>query len=137
MGLFDKIFSSTVGKVVDKVGEAFDKNFTSEEERLTKMNEAKQMIRDAFSEIVQIQSRLVKAELSGNWLQRSWRPLVMLAFASIVVYAKFLAPAFGLPNAELEQDFWGLLKIGIGGYVAGRSVEKVADKVDIKGMFKK
>lgn len=137
MGLFDKIFSSTVGKVVDKVGEAFDKNFTSEEERLTKMNEAKQMIRDSFSEIVQIQSRLVKAELSGNWLQRSWRPLVMLAFASIVVYAKFLAPAFGLPNAELEPDFWGLLKIGIGGYVAGRSVEKVADKVDIKGMFKK
>jgi len=36
MGLFDKIFSNTAGNIVESVGNAFDQNFTSEEERLEK-----------------------------------------------------------------------------------------------------
>jgi hypothetical protein len=32
---------------------------------------------------------------------------------------------------ELENEFWELLKIGIGGYVVGRSAEKIAKSVTI------
>lgn len=56
----------------------------------------------------------------------------MLAFASIVVYNNFIAPAFNLPNSVLQPQFWSLLEIGIGGYVIGRSVEKITDKVTDK-----
>jgi hypothetical protein len=66
--------------------------------------------------------------MKGNWLQKSWRPLTMLTMVIILV-----CKWFGLTNSEipleLEVELMGLLKIGIGGYIAGRSLEKVAGKV--------
>ena len=41
------------------------------------------------------------------------------------VYTKFIAPMFSLPVPPLEDEFWSLLNLGIGGYVVGRSAEKV------------
>jgi hypothetical protein len=50
----------------------------------------------------------------------------MLAFGFIVIYVKFLAPLFDFKIPELENEFWNLLQIGIGGYVIGRTGEKIA-----------
>ena len=50
----------------------------------------------------------------------------MLAFGFIVIYVKFVAPLFDLAIPELENEFWNLLQIGIGGYVIGRTGEKIA-----------
>jgi len=33
-------------------------------------------------------------------------------------------PWFGVPMLPLPPDMWELLKIGVGGYIVGRSVEK-------------
>ena len=73
---------------------------------------------------------VIIAELAVSLLQRSWRPIVMLMFATIVVYTKFLAPVFRLPVAELDSDFWILLEFGIGGFVIGRSLEKITKNVN-------
>lgn len=64
------------------------------------------------------------AELQGNWLQRSWRPILMLAFTYIIVHNYVFVPVLGLTAAEIPPDMWSLLKIGVGGYVMGRSAEK-------------
>ena len=52
----------------------------------------------------------------------------MLAFAGILI-----AKWFGLTDSgisePLELELMTLLELGIGGYVAGRSIEKVADTV--------
>ncbi len=80
-------------------------------------------------ELALAQINVNKEEAKGNWLQRSWRPILMLGFGFIVMYNKFFAPAFGLPNAELEGEFWNLLQLGVGGYVIGRSAEKIAKDV--------
>jgi hypothetical protein len=53
----------------------------------------------------------------------------MLTFGFIVIYVKFIAPLFNLTTPELEIEFWELLKIGIGGYVVGRSAEKISKNV--------
>ena len=37
------------------------------------------------SELVREQSAAVGEEARGNWLQRSWRPIVMLAFALVIL----------------------------------------------------
>ena len=50
---------------------------------------------------------------------------MLLAFGFIVIYVKFIAPVFGLEIPELENEFWNLLQIGIGGYVVGRTGEKM------------
>ena len=77
-----------------------------------------------------MQTDIILAEAKGNWLQRSWRPILMLSFGFIIIYTKFISQLSShLVTPELEPEFWNLLDIGIGGYVIGRSAEKIADKV--------
>ncbi len=66
----------------------------------------------------------IRAEAMGDsWLQRSWRPLTMLTFVSLIVakWLGFTAP--GVTEA-VELALFEIIKIGLGGYVVGRSVEK-------------
>lgn len=132
MNLINNIIKNA-SSLVDNVGNAFDKNFTSKEEKLEVKNKILSQANSFLSELVEAQKQILLTELKGNWLQRSWRPIVMLCFAFIVVYSFFIQPAF-FPNAinissTLPADFWSLLKIGLGGYVIGRSGEKIAGSV--------
>ena len=76
-------------------------------------------------ELRRSQASNIGAEAQGKWLQRSWRPVIMLVFAAIVLAGTF----FNLPILDDTSRFWDLLEIGIGGYVIGRSAEKVADRL--------
>lgn len=70
-------------------------------------------------------ANVIMAEAKGDsWLQRSWRPLLMVLFGTIVANNYLVVPLFGTPSAEIPPDMWALLKLGVGGYVVGRSVEK-------------
>jgi len=40
-----------------------------------------------------------------------------------------MADSFGLLAFRLSAEAWGLWQIGLGGYVVGRSVEKVAPQI--------
>ncbi len=73
----------------------------------------------------QSQAAIIGAEAQGNWLQRSWRPMIMLVFATIVLIGTF----FDLPILSDTSRFWDLLEIGIGGYVIGRSAEKITGRL--------
>lgn len=74
---------------------------------------------------VELRAEILAKEMGGNWLQRSWRPIVMLAFAGVVVVGAFV----DIPMLKEGSQFWEILKIGIGGYVVGKSVESVSQKV--------
>jgi len=80
---------------------------------------------DYEKQLLESKSSIIIAEAQGNsWMQRSWRPITMLTFLALVV-----ADSFGwLPN-PLAKEAWTLLQIGLGGYVTGRSLEKLAPKV--------
>ena len=67
-------------------------------------------------ELTERQAAIVGREASGNWLQRSWRPVVMLVFAVIVLAGTF----WELPILADTSRFWDLLEIGLGGYIVGR-----------------
>lgn len=74
------------------------------------------------SEILKVQANVIMSEANGkSWLQRSWRPITMLTFLALVVL-----DSFGVLPFRLASEAWGLLKIGLGGYVIGRSAETVA-----------
>ena len=83
----------------------------------------------------QSQSSIIQAEAQGNWLQRSWRPIVMLVFSSVVLLGIFTP----LPLPDNGSRFWDLLEIGLGGYVVGRSFESVSQGLGkrIKNLLKK
>ena len=84
-----------------------------------------ELVYEREREMVEAQASVVRAEASGNWLQRSWRPLVMLTFAGIVLVGTFTS----LPILADTSRFWDLLEIGLGGYVIGRSGEKMAEAI--------
>jgi len=126
-----KILEFFGSNVIGEIGKVIDNLFTSEEERMNAKNKILQVLKEKELELQKMQTDVIIAEAKGNWLQRSWRPILMLSFGFIIIYSKFIAPLFDLSIPELEIEFWELLKIGIGGYVIGRSVEKVADKITI------
>lgn len=72
------------------------------------------------------QADIVKTEAaSSHWLAANWRPLVMLTFAGLIVARWFGWAAPNLTEAEYLK-LWDIVELGLGGYVVGRSVEKVA-----------
>ena len=120
-----KIIDWFGGSVVKDLLGGLDNLFTSKEEKIKAENVIKQILVQKQLELQRMQTEIIVTEAKGNWLQRSWRPILMLAFGFIVIYVKFLAPVFGLTIPELDNEFWNLLQIGIGGYVIGRTGEKM------------
>lgn len=127
-----KIFSFLTKDVFNSLGDVLDNLFTTDEERLNARNEIMKVLLQQANESDKLRSDIIKSETVGNWMQRSWRPILMLSFGFVIVYNKFIAPAFGLPNAELESEFWNLLNIGIGGYIVGRSAEEITKTIKNK-----
>ncbi len=94
----------------------------------------KQML-DENAKIIQSeienQAQVIIAEAKGeSAIQRNWRPILMLVFTFIIFNNYVLAPYLkcfwdSVPTLTLPDEMWALLKLGVGGYVAGRSVEKV------------
>jgi|TARA_R110000787_G_scaffold40998_1_gene101453 hypothetical protein len=126
-----KIIDWFGGTLIKDLLGGLDELFTSKEEKIKAENVIKQILIQKQLELQKMQTDIILAEAKGNWLQRSWRPMLMLSFGFIVIYNKFAAPLFGWPIPILEGEFWTLLQIGIGGYVVGRSAEKIADKIKI------
>ena len=126
-----KIFEWFGGSVLKDLLGGLDKLFTSKEEKIKAESIIKEIILQKKLELQQMQTDIILAEAKGNWLQRSWRPILMLSFGFIVIYVKFIAPIFGFTIPALEIEFWQLLKIGIGGYVVGRSAEKISKNITI------
>ncbi len=74
---------------------------------------------------IEAAATIIAAEAQGDsWLQRNWRPLLMCLFGVIIANNYLIVPLLGTPMADIPPDMWELLKLGIGGYVVGRSVEK-------------
>jgi len=76
---------------------------------------------------IEAAAAVIVAEAQGDsWLQRNWRPLLMVLFGVIIANNYIVAPIAGGPMMPLPAEMWDLLKLGIGGYIVGRSGEKVA-----------
>lgn len=133
MSVLTKIFSSGAKEILEEGGKIVDSLSTNTEEKLKAKNELTTTVLSALNKLQQAQKEVLLSETQGTKLQRSWRPIVMLAFAFIVVYSYFIQPAF-FPKAismtdVIKPEFWELLKLGLGGYVIGRSAEKIASNV--------
>ena len=80
---------------------------------------------------LQAAAKIVEAEAKAGWFSASWRPLLMYVLIFILVWNYILGPVVkiftgAVISFELPGDVWGLLQIGLGGYVVGRSAESVA-----------
>jgi hypothetical protein len=129
MKIIDLISSAFVKEAGNTIGNVIDDVVTNDQERMEAKKQLLEVVTKFATDISTAQASVLKTEMTGTKLQRNWRPVVMLMFAFIVVYEYFMAPVFGLPKSNLPEAFWSLLEIGLGGYVIGRSVEKITNSV--------
>lgn len=72
---------------------------------------------------------IVKTEAaSAHWLAANWRPVLMLTFGALIVARWFGWAAPNLSEAEYLA-LWNIVELGLGGYVIGRSAEKIAPMI--------
>ncbi len=65
---------------------------------------------------------------SEHWLASSWRPMVMLTFTALIVARWLGYSAPGISEAEVLK-LWDIVQLGLGGYVIGRSAEKIVPQL--------
>ncbi len=133
MGLFGKIFQAggdTIKGTLEGAGElAKDvRTAITGEIPAEKRAEIESKLFEIEANIKKSQSEIIIAEAKGeSWLQRNWRPMVMLFFAVLIGMTFFGLRPEGVTD-EIFIELMGLLKIGLGGYVIGQSAEVIADK---------
>ena len=123
---------SLIGGAIKPITSLIDSLHTSGEEKgklkneLTKLeNEISSQILTYETKLMDAQAKVITAEATGaSWIQRNWRPITMLTFLVLVV-----CDSFGLLAFRLAAEAWTLLQIGLGGYVVGRSAEKIVPKI--------
>jgi len=111
-----KTLFNTIDKTIDNKAEA---------EKI-KQSIQQQLLSGQLKEL-EAQAQIITAEAKGGWLQRNWRPIMMLVFAGLVVAHWFGFTAPNIPES-VQNSLLNIVLVGIGGYVVGRSGEKIADK---------
>jgi len=132
MGLLS--FIPVIGKVIDKGLSIVDK-LVLDKDKAAELKAAisKEILVTNHDELVKTidsQMQIILAEAKGGWLQRNWRPLLMLTIIAIVANNYVLFPYLSMFTEkavmlELPGGLWALLNVGVGGYVVGRSAEKI------------
>ena len=124
------ILGSLAGKIAESV-------FPSEADK-TKRVEIENAIQQALianrAEIERGARDALLGEIQGkSWLQRNWRPITMLTFVFLIAchwlgFTSLIAPDNHLSDKEIDGIYL-LLQVGMGGYILGRSGEKITDMV--------
>ena len=129
-----KLFSF-IGQIFEPAAKLIDDIHTSDEEKLKLGNALAVIQNEMHSKVIEYETKLLNAQSSiitseangQSWIQRNWRPITMLTFLALVV-----CDSFGWLANPLAAEAWTLLQIGLGGYVAGRSGEKIVSQLKNK-----
>ena len=115
----------TVTNLVSAVGEIVDRLTLPGREKKQLETDILQLLIAVEEKTITEQAAAIREEARGNWLQRSWRPIVMLVFTLIILARTFL----NLPILADTSRFWDLLEIGLGGYIIGRGSEQLVSSL--------
>lgn len=137
---FSKLFSGSVGSVVESVGSLADKFIQTDDEKAAFRIQVEQLLQQRDSEIeqtiraeLQAKERVLVAELQqGDTYTKRARPTVVYAglgfiFLNYVLFplvARFISDVDSSPLAELPTDFWFAWGGICSSWVIGRSMEK-------------
>ena len=112
------VLAPILGKVLDKAIPDKDAREKAQAAALTQLMEHQHEIEQAAGQIIKTEAA------SSHWLAANWRPLTMLTFTGLIVARWFGFAAPELSEAEYLA-LWDIVEIGIGGYIVGRSAEKI------------
>lgn len=115
---------AALGAILPLAGKLIDRLIPDKEAAAKAKLELFEMEQSGELQVMQTQAGIITAEAQGEgWLQRNWRPMMMVWFGALVG-----AYWFGFTPENLSEerigDLFNLVQIGIGGYIVGRSAEK-------------
>jgi hypothetical protein len=119
-----------VKELVGPVAGILDKFVEDKDQRAQLAHEIATMADNHAQELSLAQIELAKVEAGGNWLQRSWRPMIghicWIGLAYNVVVSPFLD--IWLPVPEIQSDLLYPVLLGMLGMSGIRGYEKVKGK---------
>ena len=120
MSIFKTIIGLLAGTFLKDIGDAFDKNFTSKEEKLKAMAELEQKYNERLKVIAELTSPDV-----DSWLSKNIRPLCLL----IAIGTLSVVMVLDLPvNEKLLNSYAGWTAIMVGFYFGARELVKVVKR---------
>ena len=134
------IFNLVSGLMNGPINKLLDAHIKDVELRKKLQSELELKLSDHLGKSLELEQAVVLAEIrSEHWLSYSWRPILMLTLVGFLVLVGLVLPIADLlagrsvpfnPRWQaLPPQFWEFLSIGVGGYIGGRSLEKIAGKV--------
>ncbi len=132
-GLVNSILNGPVSKALD--------GYIKDVELRRKLQaELETRLTEHVDKAMVLEQQVVLAEVnSEHWLSRSWRPILMLSLLGFLGLVGVILPVldwavgYAVPFnprwQNLPPQFWDFLTVGVGGYIGGRSLEKVAQQV--------
>ena len=127
MGVLDKVFGGSVGKLVESVGGVLDNLTTTKDEKAEAKRKLKELIVNHEIEIQKNVTDRWKADMnSDSWLSKNVRPLTLIFLVVSTVLMIFIDA--GTIKFTVEEKWTDLLQLVlitvIGAYFGGRSLEK-------------
>lgn len=129
------MYVGIISTILGTIGEVLKGKLKNEQERLEIMGQIETQLIDLKSQLVESARDVIVAETqSDSKLARSWRPLLMYVLMGLLVWIGVVAPLFDLQEEAINalervpSGLWTLLTVGMGGYIGGRSLEKIIGK---------
>ena len=123
-----------IATIIDKVSSIIDQ--TVEDKDLANKIKAEIKLNlltkeyEILQKEIEAKRDIIVAEATGqSWIQRNWRPITMLVFVYIIAHNFIISPLLSLEQLPIPPDMWELLKLGMGGYIIGRSAEKIVPEL--------
>ncbi|MGV8134118.1 MAG: 3TM-type holin [Mangrovibacterium sp.] len=128
MTFLNNLFNNGAKEITSSIGDIIDSITVTDPEKLEAKAKISEIVLPALNRLYNAQRDVLVAEMQGNFLQKSWRPLTMLTFVCLLVLRWTGLSESTIP-LELETRLMDIIELGLGGYVIGRSVENISKTV--------
>lgn len=125
------MWAKLIGSIIGPLFGVIDKSVLDKDQASALKAEIQMKLLSLSQEETKAATSVLLAELQGaSWLQRNWRPILMLVVVMIIANNYILFPymqLFGFPATvlELPDKLYTLMVTGVGGYIVGRTGEKM------------
>ncbi len=121
------VISNMIDELTGKINGLISEKIKDKEKALELQTEIEKEIlkfEENLEKTEETSEKVVSEGTEESWLTRNWRPITMLVFVILIVLDWFGFSSSSLP-VELKEKIYSLMEISMGGYVAGRSLEKI------------
>lgn len=133
---------AAIGGIVSGIGSVLGAVFGFKGKQADTLQAAIKVLGDANTSNVHrekaLASIIVAEATSESLLAKNWRPLLMLVFAGLVIayWFGYTPPHLNEPLSPALAEVFDIVKLGIGGYIGGRTIEKIVASIGLSKTLK-